>query len=164
MALKWKKDKQVTGLARVCAAPVSHTLRDGDCRVAVVSPLGRGPRAQWFWVVGWESDLPRKNTCNEPVADIESAKTAAMAYVKEQMALLAAQPSKSNGVIMESGINIVKSSLQAAEIARDYAYRKGVNGTRAEAFAEVWFEAGKDDEKSTPEALRLHLDWKFNRV
>jgi hypothetical protein len=41
----------------------------------------------------------------------------------------------------------VKSNQQAIEIARDYAYRKGVNETQAEAFAEVWFDAGNDFDK-----------------
>lgn len=58
----------------------------------------------------------------------------------------------------------VSSNQEALEIARDYASRKGVNETRAEAYAEVWFDAGKDDDKSGPEDLRLHLDLKFNRV
>ena len=58
----------------------------------------------------------------------------------------------------------VKSNQRALEIARDYAHRKGVNETRAEAFAEVWFDAGKDFDKSGPDDLRSHLDMKFNRV
>lgn len=59
---------------------------------------------------------------------------------------------------------IVKSNQQAIEIARDYAYRKGVNASRAEAFAEVWFDAGKDFDKSAASDLWAHLDLKFNRA
>jgi hypothetical protein len=55
-----------------------------------------------------------------------------------------------------------KSIHQATEIARDYAQEKGVNVGRAETFAEVWFDAGKDFDKSGPEDLRSHLDMKFN--
>lgn len=59
---------------------------------------------------------------------------------------------------------IVKSNQQAIEIARNYAYRNGVNESRAEAFAEVWFDAGKDFDKSAPSDLRALLDLKFNRM
>jgi hypothetical protein len=58
----------------------------------------------------------------------------------------------------------VKSNQQAIEIARDYAFRKGVNESRAEAFAEVWFDAGKDFDESGPDDLRAYLNMKFNRV
>ena len=63
-----------------------------------------------------------------------------------------------------SNATTVTSNHDALKIARDYAFRKGLNEARAEAFAEVWFDAGMDDDKFTPEALRLHLDLKFNRV
>lgn len=58
----------------------------------------------------------------------------------------------------------VKSIHKATEIARDYAHQQGVNEAKAEAYAEVWFDASKDFDRSGPEALIRHLDLKFERV
>lgn len=84
MALRWKKNASPTGLARIGAGHPGHTLSEGTTRFAIVSSLSKG--AGWYWVAGWESGIPRKNTCNEPVQDADIAKAAAMAYVKQCLA------------------------------------------------------------------------------
>jgi hypothetical protein len=50
---------------------------------------------------------------------------------------------------------------QARRIAHEYAEKMGVNEARAEAYAEVWFEAGKDADASSADALRKYLDRRF---
>ncbi|RZF23432.1 hypothetical protein EVC45_44610 [Paraburkholderia sp. UYCP14C] len=50
---------------------------------------------------------------------------------------------------------------QARRIARRFASEEGVNEARAEAYADVWYEAGKDDDASTETALRAHLRRRF---
>lgn len=52
---------------------------------------------------------------------------------------------------------IVATKQEAHEIARDYASRKGVNTSRAEAFAEIWFDTGKDHDKAGPDHLRAYF-------
>lgn len=59
---------------------------------------------------------------------------------------------------------MVETHTEAVAIARDYACKKGVNEGRAQAYAEVWLDSGKDNDKLTPAALELHLAMKFNRV
>lgn len=86
MALRWKKNKPPTGLARIGAAPSGHTLWDGDQRFAVVSALNHSPNSAWYWEAGWGSGVPHMNTCSEPVADADLAKTAAMTYVRQHIA------------------------------------------------------------------------------
>lgn len=85
MTLRWKKDEAQKGLARIAAGPRGSTLQDGDVRFATVSAL-RGHRMQargWFWVAGWGSGIPHKNTCDEPASDEATAKAQAMAYVNQ---------------------------------------------------------------------------------
>ena len=85
MALRWKKNPRLTGLARVCAGPQWSTLRiDGAVRVATTRCIS-GPRpTKWYWVAGWElPSIPYKNTHAEPVSTEEEAKAAAMAYVRQ---------------------------------------------------------------------------------
>jgi hypothetical protein len=55
----------------------------------------------------------------------------------------------------------VKDIDQARRIARQFACDEGVNETRAEAYADVWYEAGKDDDAATEVALRAHLRRRF---
>lgn len=82
MALRWKKEPRETGLRAVCARPRSSYLRDANgARYASVSALARSG-SQWYWVAGWDSGIPYKNTCNEPAASEQEAKQQAMAYVK----------------------------------------------------------------------------------
>lgn len=86
-ALRWKLDPRAKGLRAVCAGPRGSTLRDADgVRYATVSHLYSQCAGGWFWVAGWGSSVPHKNTCNEPVATADQAKAAAMAYVQQHLA------------------------------------------------------------------------------
>lgn len=88
MALRWKKNPPPAGLMRIVAGPRGSTLCDGGMRCATVNFVSKRnghKREGWYWVAGWESRIPRVNTCNEPVADEATAKAQAMAYVKEHM-------------------------------------------------------------------------------
>lgn len=58
--------------------------------------------------------------------------------------------------------NEVKSIEEARRIAREYADTEGLNDARAEACAEVWFDAGKDADASTADALRAYLRRRFD--
>ncbi|MEX4003616.1 hypothetical protein AB4Y38_32555 [Paraburkholderia sp. EG285A] len=58
-------------------------------------------------------------------------------------------------------INEVQDLGQARRIARQLAAEEGVSEARAEAYADVWYEAGKDDDASTETALREHLRRRF---
>lgn len=78
--LRWKLSPHATGLARVCEGPRSSWLTDGVTRYACVSSLGRS-RTDWYWTAGWDSAIPRINTCDAPQS-LDDAKASAMAYVK----------------------------------------------------------------------------------
>lgn len=39
----------------------------------------------WYWVAGWSSGVPNKNTCQEPCASEAEAKKAAREYVVANM-------------------------------------------------------------------------------
>lgn len=82
MGMRWKMADRETGLRAIGAPPRSHWLRDGDRRIACVSPINRSGSG-WYWVAGWDSGIPYRNTCGEPVQTAEDAKAAALAYVKE---------------------------------------------------------------------------------
>jgi hypothetical protein len=49
-------------------------------------------------------------------------------------------------------------------IARDYADTEGVNDVRAEVYAEVWIDAGKDADASTADVLRAYLRRRFDTI
>jgi hypothetical protein len=89
MKLRWKKEPRETGLRSVGAGPYrSSWLHDGETKFACVSPDGGNwmqPLAGWYWVAGWDSDIPPKNTCAKPCATEAEAKAAAEAYVKAHM-------------------------------------------------------------------------------
>jgi len=86
--LRWKKDKKPTGLARICIGPIGSSLHDGEKRYATVSNLHLKPGG-WYWVAGWGSGVPHKNTCYEPVETEDQAKADAKKYVIEHLAMLA---------------------------------------------------------------------------
>jgi len=55
---------------------------------AVVSPDGGGWRGVikgWYWVAGWDSDVPYKNTYEKPCETPEEAKLQAQEYVKSHL-------------------------------------------------------------------------------
>lgn len=84
--LRWKKEAPETGLRAVGARPRAHHLHDGVDEYATVYPNGGGwqrPQAGWYWVAF--GAVPRKNTCDTPVADLQQAKDEAAAYVKEHL-------------------------------------------------------------------------------
>lgn len=82
--LRWKLDPRETGLNRVAAGPRGSTLRDtAKKRYAAVCFSRRA--GGWFWVAGWESGVPHRNTSDAPVATVDEAKAAAMAYVREHL-------------------------------------------------------------------------------
>lgn len=86
--LRWKLQPRETGLRAVGAGPRSSWLHDGEKRYACVSAFSSraGRSLGWYWVAGWDSAVPHKNTCNEtPCATAEEAKAAALKYVKEHM-------------------------------------------------------------------------------
>ena len=87
MAMRWKMANRETGLRAVCAPPRSHWLREDGQRFACVSPIDRSGSA-WYWVAGWGSGVPHKNTCDAPVPTIQEAKEAAAAYVKAEIAAM----------------------------------------------------------------------------
>lgn len=88
--LRWKKEPKETGLASVGRDPEKRSsfLRDGKKRYACVSCLSYFVLSKadgWYWVAGWDSDVPHFNSCGTPVADEATAKAQAMAYVKEHL-------------------------------------------------------------------------------
>lgn len=86
MALRWRKDPPETGLRRTGAGPRGSTLNDGEVRCASVQALRRNySTVGWYWVAGWGSDVPHKNTWETPDPDEATAKAAAMAYVKQHL-------------------------------------------------------------------------------
>lgn len=88
MALRWRKNAQVTGLARVCAGARGHGLYDGDKQYASVTAnhIGReNGYSGWYWSVPKQDNIPYKNTCNEPCETEIEAKKAAMEYVKKHI-------------------------------------------------------------------------------
>lgn len=96
MALRWKKNPLPTGLAGVCARPQGSTLRDGERRYATTEYIDnrfdKTRKVGWFWVAGWQSGVPHRNTHKEPVADEATAKAAAMQYVRAHLNQAATQP------------------------------------------------------------------------
>lgn len=81
--LRWKKEPRETGLRAIGQGPQGYKYHDGNKRFASVSPLGGGryPLRGWYWVAGWDSDVPHKNTWAEPCTTAEEAKAQAQAYV-----------------------------------------------------------------------------------
>lgn len=83
--LRWKKEKAPTGLSAVGAGPRGFIYHDGEKQYASVSALGggyQGPLQGWYWVAGWDSDVPHKNTCDSPKDSPNAAKQEATEYVK----------------------------------------------------------------------------------
>lgn len=84
--LRWKKEPRETGLRAVGAGPRGSELHDGSTRYAVASAKRTDRRVMgWYWVAGWESKVPHKNTCESPCATEEEAKAQALAYVREHL-------------------------------------------------------------------------------
>lgn len=82
--LRWKKEPKETGLRSIGAGPRGSYLHDGVIRYATVSVLGgwSRPFMGWYFVAGWESSVPHKNTCGNPYKTEDEAKSAAIEYVR----------------------------------------------------------------------------------
>ncbi|GEM_PF-4553369 len=94
MRLGWKLEPKETGHRRIGAGPRGSILHDGAKKFASVRPLSGsylGPIRGWLWVAGWDSDVPYKNTSNEPASTSEEAKAQAMAYIETYLAQRAQQ-------------------------------------------------------------------------
>jgi hypothetical protein len=81
MRLRWRREKAATGLASICANPPGWEYHDGENLYATVDSINRCGDG-WYWVAGWDSDVPHKNTRKSPCDTPEEAKTQATAYVK----------------------------------------------------------------------------------
>lgn len=81
MRLSWKREPAVTGLARVGAAPRGSKLHDGEKTYATTCPNDGG----WYWVAGWDSDIPPYNSCRRPVETEGEAKKQAKEYVLKHL-------------------------------------------------------------------------------
>lgn len=95
--LRWKKEPRETGLLAVGrdSSKRSSWLHDGSTRYACVSSLGYsvlGRSDGWYWVAGWDSGVPYKNTCGTPVDTEAEAKAQATAYVKQHIEATKDQP------------------------------------------------------------------------
>lgn len=87
--LRWKQLPKETRMMSGTAGRRPTELHDGAQRYAMVSPLRSG---QWYWVAGWSSGIPHKNTCHEPDDTVEEAKAHALAYVKLHLGKSQDQP------------------------------------------------------------------------
>ena len=84
MSMRWRREPAATGLARIGAGPRSSGLYDGNAKYAMVSALRRSyVTIGWYWVAGWNSNVPYKNSSNEKLTDEATAKANAMAYVRQ---------------------------------------------------------------------------------
>lgn len=95
--LRWKMEPRETGLRAIGAGPRASRLHDGTTIYAMVYALRRGHATLgWYWVAGWDSDIPGKNTCYEPVESAAEAKVQAMAYVREHLGKAKKEPPQCN--------------------------------------------------------------------
>lgn len=86
--MRWKKNPRETGLASMVSGPLGSIYHDGQKKFASVSAIGGGYRGEvrgWYFVAGWDSKLPYRNTCEEPVASEEEAKRQAEKYVADHL-------------------------------------------------------------------------------
>ena len=88
MRLIWKREPKETGLSSIGSQPRGSKLHDGEKTYAVIYPNGGGWRSEqkgWYWVAGWDSDIPYINTSNAPCETEEEAKKAARKYVMDHL-------------------------------------------------------------------------------
>ena len=84
--LRWKKNLRETGLASVCSGPRGSKYHDGRLVYATVSAsIERFQVNGWYWVAGWDSGVPYKNTCFDLCETEDEAKKQASAYVKKHL-------------------------------------------------------------------------------
>ena len=87
MALRFRKQPNETGLARVVQGPRGYELRDGTKVVMHVAPLTGYGRAR-HQVNGWYVYGLGINTTSEPVTTADEAKAFAMAHAKKNYPVL----------------------------------------------------------------------------
>lgn len=78
--LRWKLKAIQKG--RIGGPRRGSMLHDGVKTYATVSANEYGT---WYWVAGWDSNVPHMNTCDTPVKTVEEAKKQALAYVKKHI-------------------------------------------------------------------------------
>jgi hypothetical protein len=86
--LRWKMEERETGLRAVGAGPRGFYFHDGNKVYARVSALGgdwKRPLVGWYWVAGWDSDVPHKNTGDSPLPTSLEAKKQAAEYVRHNL-------------------------------------------------------------------------------
>ena len=90
MKLRWKLEEKKTGLSAISAGPRGSFLYDGKNIYARVFASGGGWRDfnGWFWVAGWDSNVPYKNTFNNLCSTVEEAKNQASEYVNLHISTL----------------------------------------------------------------------------
>jgi hypothetical protein len=86
--LRWRRQPNETGLARVCQTERGYDLRMGEEVLAQVRPTyaGFGRQSEgYYWFARSGDWLPLKNTASTPVATMEEAKREAEAYVRRYL-------------------------------------------------------------------------------
>ena len=88
--LRWRKQPNERGLARVVQLPRGHDYTDGEKTIAYVRPSidgygGSRALKGWYWWASGDAGLPYVNTCNDLCATAEEAKKKAQSYVKEHL-------------------------------------------------------------------------------
>ena len=85
--LRWKKNDRETGLIAVCAGPRGSYYHDGEKQYASVSYVdGKWHKAKgWYFVAGWDSDVPHYNSCDKPCGTEKEAKQMAKEYVNKYL-------------------------------------------------------------------------------
>ncbi|MFZ2950926.1 MAG: hypothetical protein WA003_15740 [Desulfuromonadaceae bacterium] len=84
--LRWKMEPRETGLRSIGSGPRGYFYHDGEKVYARVCAHGGNwarPMAGWYWVAGWDSDVPYQNTSGSPCETIDEAKTQAAEYVRQ---------------------------------------------------------------------------------
>lgn len=84
-SVRWKKEKVETGLRTIGAGPRGYNLHDGELIYAIVYADGGGwmNLKGWYFVVGWDSDLPYFNSCKNLAETPEEAKKQAEEYIQK---------------------------------------------------------------------------------
>jgi hypothetical protein len=89
MRLTWKRQASETGLRCVAQGPRGAILSIDGTHAGTVSPRSTGFHewSGWYWVAGWKSEVPHKNTSGRPVATLDEAKRDCEAYVRASLGM-----------------------------------------------------------------------------
>jgi len=86
--LRWKLEPKTRGLASIGAPPRPSRLHDGEKTYAIVYGFGGAfsdKQSGWYWVSGWDSDVPYENTSSTPNSTEEEAKKQAKDFVEQYL-------------------------------------------------------------------------------